>query len=68
MASRSRTRSRNKWLPLSPPEEQALAAADSSQLLQPWREHATLRSLREQLQLCFDSWNLLDAPGGTSTP
>jgi hypothetical protein len=66
LATRSRNRSRNKWLPLSPPEEQALAAADRAPPLQPWREHATLRSLREQLQLCFDCWNLLDAPGGTS--
>jgi hypothetical protein len=66
LASRSRNRSRNKWLPLSPPEEQALSAAGTAPPLQPWREHATLRSLREQLQLCFDCWNLLDAPGGTS--
>jgi hypothetical protein len=66
LASRTRNRSRNKWLPLSQPEEEALAAAGSTPLLQPWREHATLRSLREQLQLCFDCWNLLDAPGGTS--
>lgn len=66
LASRSRNRSRNKWLPLSPPEEQALAAEGRAPLQQPWREHATLRSLREQLQLCFDCWNLLDAPGGTS--
>ena len=67
LASRSRTRSRNKWLPLSPPEEQALSAAGTAPpLLQPWREHATLRSLRDQLQLCFDCWNLLDAPGRTS--
>ncbi len=66
LAPRSRNRSRNKWLPLSPPEVQAMAAAGSSPLLQPWREHATLRSLREQLQLCFDCWNLLHAPGGVS--
>lgn len=66
LAPRSRSRSRNKWLPLSPPEMQAKAAAGSSPLLQPWREHPTLRSLREQLQLCFDCWNLLESPGGTS--
>lgn len=66
LTSRSRNRSRNKWLPLSPPEQRALAAAGTAPLLQPWREHATLRSLREQLRLCFDCWNLLDAPGGTS--
>ena len=66
LVSRSRNRSRNKWLPLSPPEKQALASPGSAPLLQPWREHAILRSLREQLQLCFDCWNLLDAPGGTS--
>ncbi len=66
LAPRSRNRSHNKWLPLSPPEVQALAVAGRAPLLQPWREHTTLRSLREQLQLCFDCWNLLDAPGGTS--
>lgn len=68
LASRSRNRSRNRWLPLSPPEAQAQVerAGGSAPQLQPWREHATLRSLREQLQLCFDCWNLLDAPGGTS--
>jgi len=68
LAPRSRNRSRNKWLPLAPPEQQALAdrAAGTAPLLQPWREHPTLRSLRDQLQLCFDCWNLLDAPGGTS--
>jgi hypothetical protein len=40
----------------------------SANLLQPWWKHATLRSLRDQLQLCFDCWNLLDAPAGTSRP
>ncbi|PZV02847.1 MAG: hypothetical protein DCF24_01285 [Cyanobium sp.] len=53
-------------MPLSPPEEQALVTASSTPQLQPWREHATLGSLREQLHLCFDCWNLLDAPGGMS--
>ena len=67
MASRSRNRTRNTWLRLSPPEVQALTAAGSaSPLLQPWREYPTLQSLRDQLQLCFDCWNLLDAPGGVS--
>jgi hypothetical protein len=66
LATRSRNRSRNKWLPLSLPEKQALAAAGTAPQLQPWREHTTLRSLREQLQLCFDCWNLLDAPSGLS--
>jgi hypothetical protein len=39
------------------PQDLDLRAAGSAPLLQPWRE---------QLQLCFDCWNLLDAPGGTS--
>ncbi|WP_233130158.1 DUF4055 domain-containing protein [Synechococcus sp. 1G10] len=66
MASRSRTRTRNKWLPLSPAEQQARASAKRTPLLQPWREHDTLRGLRDRLQLAFDCWNLLDAPDGTS--
>ena len=44
LASRSRSRSRNKWLPLSQAEQQARAAAKGSSLLEPWREHATLRA------------------------
>jgi hypothetical protein len=66
LASRSRNRSRNKWLPLSPAEQQVRAAAKGTPLLQPWREHDTLRGLRDRLQLAFDCWNLLDAPDGTS--
>ncbi|MFS6827238.1 hypothetical protein [Cyanobium sp. ATX-6F1] len=66
LASRSRSRSRNKWLPLSPNEQQARAAAKGAPLLEPWREHNTLRGLRDRLQLAFDCWNLLDAPDGTS--
>ncbi|MGB7564771.1 MAG: hypothetical protein WBM08_08455 [Prochlorococcaceae cyanobacterium] len=42
-------------------------AHSSSPPLQPWREHAAmLRALRDQLQLCFDCWNLLEAPAGAS--
>ena len=66
LASRSRNRSRNKWLPLSPAEQQVRAAAKEIPLLQPWREHDTLRGLRDRLQLAFDCWNLLDTPDGTS--
>ncbi|WP_259731263.1 MULTISPECIES: hypothetical protein [Synechococcales] len=66
MASRSRNRTRNKWLPLSPTEQRARAASKSAPLLKAWREHPTLRGLRDRLQLAFDCWNLLDAPDGTS--
>ena len=66
LAPRNRSRSRNKWLPLSPAEEHARTAAKGGLLLQPWHEHETLRGLRDRLQLAFDCWNLLNAPDGTS--
>ena len=49
LAPRSRNQSRNRWLPLSQVEQQALAerGAGTAPLLQPWREHDTLRSFRE---------------------
>ncbi len=66
LASRSRNRSRNQWLLLSPSEEQARASAKGGPLLQPWREHDTLRGLQDRLQLVADCWNLLDGTGGQS--
>ena len=57
LASRSRSRSRNKWLPLSPPEQQARTAAKGTPLLQPWREHDTLRGLRDALRQVDDPRN-----------
>ena len=64
MASRSRSRSRNKWLPLSPTEQQARAASKGTPLLQPWREHPSLVAVRDRLQLAYDCWNLLQSPEG----
>ncbi|MCP9848404.1 hypothetical protein [Cyanobium sp. Morenito 9A2] len=53
-------------MPLFPNEQRARATAKGAPLLEPWREHNTLRGLRDRLQLTFDCWNMLDTPQGTS--
>jgi hypothetical protein len=69
-SARSRNRQqasrRNRWLPLTPEEQLARQPQRHGPLLQPWREHPTLVSHRERLQLVADCWNLLAAADGRS--